>query len=77
MIAVANSGGNDIATLYDSSGDDAFIGYASVGQIVGLDYFERAIGFDTVQIVGTAGGSNQLNIFPLNYQLRQLGAWHL
>ena len=43
--AYAQAGGSDLAVLYDTPGDDVFVGYARSGRMTGAGYGVTAGGF--------------------------------
>ncbi len=54
----ANSGGIDIASLFDSAGDDEFVSWPGWARIAGGGYFNRVKGFDQVHAYAKAGGND-------------------
>ena len=61
--ANAGRGGNDVAQLYDSPGDDLFVGKADYGALFGDGFNNEAYGFDGVHAYATAGGIDLAKMF--------------
>ena len=57
------AGGNDVAELRDSSGDDTFVAKPDVSYISGSSFFNVARGFNVVQAYATAGGNDTAKMF--------------
>jgi hypothetical protein len=74
---IVNAGtGNDIATLQDSLGNDTLNAFAGTAEFIyGNGRTARAIGFDTVNVNGTLGGTNRRNLSSPTYQLKFKGTW--
>ncbi|MBL8827624.1 MAG: hypothetical protein JNM18_11660 [Planctomycetaceae bacterium] len=75
---IVNAGtGNDTATLQDSTGNDTLNAFAATAELIYANgRTARAIGFDTVNVNGTLGGTNRRNVTnPLAYQLKFKGTW--
>ncbi len=74
---IVNAGtGNDTATLQDSTGSDTLNAFAGTAELVYANgRTARAIGFDTVNVNGTLGGTNRRNINAPTYQLKFKGTW--
>jgi len=71
-------GGVDEARMYDSSGDETFSGFGNFGQMVGVAFTYRVLGFASVRNIGTSGGTNRLVLStsnPITYDLLQFGSW--
>ncbi len=58
VVAVAQSGGYDVATLRDSAGADQLDANPASAWLRGSGYSLRADGFDDVTVLATAGGSD-------------------
>jgi hypothetical protein len=58
VVAVAQSGGYDVATLRDSAGADQLDANPASAWLRGSGYGIRADGFDDVTVLATAGGSD-------------------
>jgi parallel beta-helix repeat protein len=58
----AKAGGDDVAYLSDSDGDDIFIGKVVWGKLYGDDFFLRAKFFETVE-AGASGGLDTGNLY--------------
>ncbi|MGQ9575477.1 MAG: hypothetical protein ACUVUC_09175 [Thermoguttaceae bacterium] len=64
--AYATAGGNDTASFADSTGPDVFEGrptYAAMSSSVGLPYYIRATGFDSVEAVSTGNVNDIARLF--------------
>ncbi len=75
MIVNARTG-NDTATLQDSPGNDTLNSFANTAELIYANgRTARAIGFDTVNVNGTLGGTNRRNLNSPIYQLTFKGTW--
>ena len=54
----ARGGGNDIANLHDSPGDDIYVGNETWGKLYGASYMVRAKFFDSVHAFADSGGND-------------------
>ena len=54
--AYAKAGGNDVAYMYDSPGNDTLTGKPTFARLVGDGFLTRAKFFDSVQAIATGGG---------------------
>jgi hypothetical protein len=87
VFAFAGVGGTDTAALYDSSGNDYFWGQAADAVLSDgtLDasgnlakpttYYNRVSGFGSATVDGSAGGTNNRKISPVDYALAFTGTW--
>jgi hypothetical protein len=63
VTASAVDGGDDKAWLYDSAGDDTFVGQGNSGNLTGSNFAYSQSGFDIVQIIsGSATTPHQIFI---------------
>ena len=62
LLAYATQGGRDIASLYDTPGNDKFKSYPDLAKLYGGGYFLRAKAFDVVHAYAS-GGSDQARFF--------------
>jgi hypothetical protein len=74
---IVNAGaGNDTATMHDSPGNDTLNAFAGTAELIYANgRTARAIGFDTVNVNGTLGGTNRRNLNSPAYQLKFKGTW--
>ncbi len=75
VVEALGRGGDDLALLYDSAGDDLFHGRAGLGILSGEDFFNSASGFAEIRAFGVNGGQNLRDISALDYLFRQVGSW--
>jgi len=62
LTVLAESGGNDVASLYDSSGDDLFEASLAGATMSGNGYVNQALGFDIVHAFSTNRGSDSARL---------------
>ncbi len=64
--ADASGGGNDEATLFDSPGDDTFLGSPVESAMYGAGYYNEARYFEQVYADASTGGNDQARLFDSN-----------
>ena len=62
-IVVVGQGGDDVAYLYDSAGDDRFIATPRYGKLYGDGFSNRAVSFRYVYAYATGGGADIAKLY--------------
>jgi len=79
VYAHAVAGGNDLAILYDSAGNDYLLGQGNLARLnYGSGLFIALYDFDSVVARATAGGNDTKHLEPLDpitYLLSTTGSW--
>jgi len=58
-----DGGGNDMARLYDSRGNDYYVAAPAWAELTGNGFRSRVIGFENIYAYGTAGGSDYAKLY--------------
>ena len=61
--AYGNSGGSEVANLYDSAGDDTLVGWPSWSKLSGDGFLNRVKFFEEVYAQADAGGEDVANLY--------------
>ena len=73
---MATAGGtDDRARVYDGSGDDLLFGRDDYFYLMGSDFDNRGVGFDSVYGYSVAGGVNTLDVMANVYSFMSFGPW--
>ena len=62
-ITAHGGGGADIVSLYDSAGDDTFVGDSTQGQLSAAGFTSTAVGFPTLHVYANSGGSDVARLY--------------
>lgn len=63
LYGLAGTGGNDIACLYDSPGNDTFYATPTYGYLAGTEYYNSAIGFGKLYAYSKSGGRDIAKLY--------------
>ena len=70
------SGASDVANLYDTPGNDTFVGQGASGVLYTTSASYGSIGFGQVNIVSFQGGYDQAFASSILFVLTKYGPWH-